>query len=160
MEKKDALVIIILIILATFLGSVIVTQRPPRAVVTRKGEKANVVNIFIHPKLKQPDLTINQLISGTMVLNADREYALNDRQKKDMLACLGEIKQKQQDYKKLSNEIDDSKDKILKVLTEKQVKFITQNKEEIMIQFQARMGRAGSESSELLTQFEKTLNKK
>lgn len=158
MERKDYLLIVILILAAVFLGSVIMMKNVRVAMVREELPKDDITsNRFLLPRsAPSEDLSLGDVMTGIMVLDKEKGLELSSKQKSDIQTVLNEIKPKQEEYEKVTKEIDGAVKKLSKILTPKQLNYLAKNRGELS----SRMRRSGGSESpdqNILQNLEKSL---
>lgn len=158
MERKDYLLILILILAAVFLGSVIMMKNVRVAMVREESPKSEITsNKFLLPRpAPGEDLSLADVMTGIIVLDKEKGLELSSKQKSDIQTVLNEIKPKQVEYEKVTKDIDESVKKLNKILSPKQLKYLAKNRGELSSKMR---GVGGSESPDqsILQNLEKSL---
>jgi len=157
MERKDAYLIIILIVIAFLLGYVIAMVRPPLAVLTKPGQSPTIINVIYHPKPKAVMLSTEELMSGIMVLSSEKGMELTPKQKSEVKGVIDEIRTKQEDYKKIQKDLDSSKKKMESILITKQLKFLKENRADLFVRARSAGSQGGAPGQTLLEELEKSI---
>ncbi|GEM_PF-1460992 len=133
MERKDYLLIVILIIVAVFLGCAIMMKHVRVIVAPQEVPRADYMSArFFLPRADATeDLALGDVMTGIMVLGGVKGLELTSKQKSDIQAVLNDIKPKQAEYEKVLKDIDDSIKKLNRILSSKQRKYIAQNRGEL-----------------------------
>jgi len=133
MERKDYLTIVVLILVAVFLGFVIMMKHVKVIVVPQESQRANFAAArFFLPRSEASDnLALGDVMTGIMVLNNEKGLELTSKQKSDIQSVLNDIKPKQAEYEKVLKDIDDSFKKLSRILTNKQRQYLAQNRGEL-----------------------------
>jgi len=157
MERKDAYLIIILIVIALFLGYVIAMVRPPLAVITKPGQSATIINVLFHPKPRPVELSAEDTMSGIMVLNREKGMELSAKQKQDVKSVIDDIRKKQEEYKNIQKDLENSRKKLEGALTEKQLKFLKENRADLFTRARTTGSQAGAPGQNLLEELEQSI---
>ncbi len=157
MERKDAYLIIILIVIALFLGYVIAMVRPPLAVITKPGQSPTILNVLFHPRPKPIELSAQNIMSGIMVLNKEKGMELSSKQKQDVKSVIDDIRKKQEDYKNLQKDLDTSRKKLEAILIAKQLKFLKENRADLFNRARISGPQGGAPGQNLLEDLEKSI---
>ena len=156
MERKDAYLIIILMIISVLLGYAIIVKKPPTAYITKPGQKPNIISFFLKPKQKQPEFRVEEVIKGMMVLNSEKGYELSDQQKQQVKDIFNNVKKKQEEYNAIKDNMDKLQSELEGVLTTKQLKYLKENRYGLMSMLQ-EVDKGKNQSQDLMEKLEDSL---